>query len=85
MIERNINDVIFGLVTAIVMVIVIFLGMGVRNATEDTMPTIDVGTTNTDLVSQIFTSDVVAILVAFGIIGILAIIIHIGRMYQGWN
>jgi hypothetical protein len=58
MIEANINDMIIGVVTAVVVIFVVVLGMGMRSPTEDTLPTIQVE--NSDFLGGIFTADVIS-------------------------
>jgi hypothetical protein len=80
----NSNDIIIGISGCIVVLVVVILGMGVRSPIEDTLPQI-IADTNTDMMSEVFTSDVVAIIVSLLVIAIVAILIHVGKMYQGWN
>lgn len=71
----EINDIIMGVATAVVVVIVIVLGMGARNATEDTLPIITVS--NSDLLNGIFTPDVMMGIVFILALGLVAIAVSI--------
>jgi quinol-cytochrome oxidoreductase complex cytochrome b subunit len=79
----NSNDIIIGIAGCIVVLFVIFLGMGIRAPTEDTLPFIE--ETQQDMISAVFTKDVVSIVISLVIIAIVAVLIHIGKMYQGWD
>lgn len=73
MIEGNINDVFMGVITAVVVIIVVFMGMGMRSPTEDTIPTIQVE--NSDFFGGVFSPEVINFSILIIITGIgLAIV-----------
>lgn len=83
MIEGEPNDIIIGIILTIVVIFVVTLGVEVTNPTYEQLPIIE--ETSDDMLSAVFTKDVIAILVSLVIVAIMAIIIYIARMYQGWS
>ena len=84
MTERDgVTDLIWFMAIVSVLLIVITLGIGMATPREDQLPVIEEGMgINTDMISQIFTPDVIGMLIA---IVIAAIVLAIIRIYQGWG
>jgi len=82
MIDGNLNDVIFGLVTAAVVIIVIVLGMGIRSPTEDTVPQIEV-TTNTGFFGGVFSEDVISLCILIALAGVCLAVVSLLQK-RGW-